>query len=140
MNDRRPSPIDLVIDTSAIMAIALDEAPANDVRSVLVASRGPVVSAATLVELTIVATARFGVGGPPAVRVVLDRADVVTIPVDEHQAELALGAWQRFGNGRHPAGLNYGDCFTYALAKHLEVPLLCVGDHFAQTDVELARS
>ena len=59
------------------------------------------------------------------------------MPVDERQAEEAMAAWLRFGKGHHSAALNYGDCFSYALAHHLEVPLLCVGADFERTDLTL---
>jgi len=66
----------------------------------------------------------------------LYRARVEIVPVDEDQAQIARSAWRRFGKGRHPAALNYGDCFAYALAKSRSAPLLFVGDDFAQTDIE----
>lgn len=139
MNVERPSPIDLVIDTSAIMALTLDETTAASIRSALATSKAPVISAATVVELQIVARSRFGPPGGEAVRTVLDAANVVTLPVDVNQVEFALIGWDHFGRGNHPAGLNYGDCFSYALARHLDVPLLCVGNDFAQTDLTIVE-
>jgi ribonuclease VapC len=65
----------------------------------------------------------------------LYRASIEVAPVDQDQAEIARQAWQRYGKGRHPAGLNYGDCFAYALATQRRLPLLFRGDDFAQTDV-----
>ena len=137
MTLERPAPIDLVVDTSAIMAIALDKQLAWGVQRALETVRGPVISAATVVELSIVAASRVGPEGRDAVRIILDTSGVVTMPVDDMQAELATDAYMRFGKGNHPARLNYGDCFSYALAHHLEVPLLCIGDDFARTDIEL---
>jgi ribonuclease VapC len=133
----RPAPIDLVVDTSAIMAIANDERSADMVQAALDEAQGPVISAASLLELSIVVSARFGPDGPVAVRAILDSANVLVMPVDERQAEEAMAAWLRFGKGHHPAALNYGDCFSYALAHHLEVPLLCVGADFERTDLTL---
>jgi ribonuclease VapC len=133
----RPTAIDLVVDTSAILALALDEPTANAVRTALESTGGPVISAATVVELHIVAAARFGPAGVNATRTILDAANVVTMPVDAIQVELATAAWDRYGRGNHPAQLNYGDCFSYALAHHLEAPLLCVGNDFIQTDLDL---
>ncbi len=133
----RPAPIDLVIDSSALIAVTLDESSAERVLIALTDAAGPVISAATLLEASIVAAARLGPDGPAAIRALLDPARVVTIPVDEHQAGLAADAWRRYGRGNHPARLNYGDCFSYALAAHLEVPLLCIGADFAQTDLHL---
>ncbi len=137
MNLERSAPIGLVIDTSAIMAIALDEHLASTVQDALNSANRPVISAATLVELSIVAAARVGAGGRDAVRAILDASDVVTMPVDDLQADLATDAWLQFGKGNHPARLNFGDCFSYALAHHLDVPLLCIGDDFARTDIQL---
>lgn len=137
MTLERPAPIDLVVDTSAIMAIALNEQSASAVQRALESVRGPVISSATIVELSIVAASRVGTDGRTAVRAILETSGVVTVPVDDVQADLATDAWLQFGKGNHPARLNYGDCFSYALAHHLEVPLLCVGNDFARTDLEL---
>lgn len=133
----RPAAIDLVIDSSALIAVTLDERSAELLMTALSAAAGPVISAATVVEACIAAAARLGPGGPDAIRELLDAAGAVTIPVDEHQSRLAVDAWPRFGRGNDPAGLNYGDCFSYALAAHLDVPLLCVGADFANTDLQL---
>ena len=137
MTLERPAPIDLVVDTSAIMAIALNEQSASAVQRALESVRGPVISSATIVELSIVAASHVGADGRTAVRAILETSGVVTMPVDDLQADLVIDAWLQFGKGNHPARLNYGDCFSYALAHHLEVPLLCVGDDFARTDLEL---
>lgn len=134
---RRPPPADLVIDTSAVMAILQTEATADRVASSLREAEGPVISAGTLTELSIVTAARLGPAGIELLQVLLDAADVVTTPVDGRIADLALEAWQRYGKGNHPAGLNLGDCFAYATAAHYEVPLLCVGNDFAKTDLAL---
>jgi ribonuclease VapC len=79
----------------------------------------------------------LGSSGPDAARSVLDEADVVTVPVDEFTAELALEAWMKFGKGRHPAALNLSDCYSYATARHFDVPLLFIGRDFARTDLQL---
>ncbi len=137
MTPGRPAAIDLVVDSSAILALALDEPTALAIRAALGSANGPVISAATLVKLHIVTAARFGSAGASATRTILDAANVVTMPVDTVQAELATAAWDRFGRGNHPARLNYGDCFSYALAHHVGAPLLCVGNDFSQTDIEI---
>ena len=134
----RPPLVDLVIDTSAILALLLDEPTASGVQRELGNSIGPVISAASMVELGIVTTARFGSAGADAAQAVLDAAGVVAVPVDSLISLAASDAWRRFGKGNHRAGLNFGDCFTYATAKHYDVPLLCVGDDFKQTDLLLA--
>lgn len=133
----RPAPIDIVIDSSALIAVTFDERSAGQLLAALAAAVGPVISAATLVEACIVAAARLGPDGPEAIRTLLDAAGATTIPVDEHQAQLAVEAWIRYGRGNHPAQLDYGDCFSYALAAHLDVPLLCVGADFERTDLRL---
>ncbi len=133
----RPTAIDLVVDTSAILALSFDGPTALAVRAALESAGGPVISAATVVELHIVAAARFGHAGVNAARTILDAANVVTMPVDGIQVEVATAAWDRYGRGNHPAQLNYGDCFSYALARHVEAPLLCVGNDFIQTDLDV---
>ena len=133
----RPAPFDLVVDTSAIMGVVGDEATRQRIAAALRDADGPAIAAPTRVELSIVAEARLGRGGADAALAVLDSSDTVTFPFDEHLADLALDAWRRFGKGRHRAALNLGDCFSYALAARLEVPLLCVGDDFARTDLTL---
>lgn len=137
MSARRPAMVDLVVDSSAVLAILLGEEPARRLAETLRAARGPVVSAATVTELSIVAEARVGPGGAQAALAVLDAGNVVPVPVDSVIAAAALDAWRRFGKGNHPAGLNFGDCFSYASAAHFDVPLLCVGEDFSRTDLRL---
>jgi ribonuclease VapC len=97
---------------------------------------GPaVISAATLVEATIVVESRLGGDGVVRLDQLLRAAEVATVVVDEIQARAASDAWRAFGMGRHPAALNLGDCFTYALAQLRDEPILCVGDDFARTDI-----
>lgn len=85
-----------------------------------------------------VVEARLGPAGQAQLVALLDRARIEIRPVDECLAQTAINGWRRFGKGRHPAALNYGDCFSYALAIELDEPLLFVGDDFSQTDVEPA--
>ncbi len=133
----RPPLVDMAIDTSAILALLLDEPTAAAVQHELGKSIGPVISAASIVELSIVTTARFGPAGADAAQAVLDAAGVVTVPVDAQICNAASDAWRRFGRGNHRAALNFGDCFAYATATHFGVPLLCIGDDFKQTDLRL---
>ena len=93
------------------------------------------ISAATLVETTIVVESRLGADGVLRLEQLLRTAEVATVAVDEVQARAASDAWRAFGKGRHPAALNLGDCFTYALAQVRDEPILCVGDDFARTDI-----
>lgn len=123
-----------VVDTSAILAVLFDEPGRAGLEPRLL--EGPcVMSAATRVELGIVVEARKGPAGTQLLEELLTRLDVEVLPVDDPQVHEALVGWRRFGKGRHPAGLNYGDTFSYALARTLGQPLLFVGDDFPQTDV-----
>jgi ribonuclease VapC len=95
-------------------------------------------SAATLVETGIVMLTRYGEHGEREVDLFVQRAAIDVIAVSEEHAELARGAYRQYGKGRHPAGLNFGDCFSYALAAALDEPLLFVGDDFSKTDIKVA--
>lgn len=139
MNLRRPPPADLVVDTSAIVAILLEEPDAHRCARRLHGALGPLISAASVLELLMVMEARRGPAGVTACTELLADQRVVTVPVDDVTVREAHDAWRRFGKGRHRAALNYGDCFAYALATHAELPLLCAGDDFHRTDVLLAR-
>jgi ribonuclease VapC len=92
-------------------------------------------SAATYLESSIVLASRFGDEAVQDLRLYLDEADVEIVPVDRALADAAVEAWLRFGKGRHPAALNFGDCFAYALASLRGAPLLFIGDDFARTDI-----
>jgi ribonuclease VapC len=124
----------VVVDTSALVAILTDEPG----RAWLVRRLGEatvrLMAAPTVLELGIVLEARAPQGVGLARRVLRD-ARVEVIAFDEGHAERAQDAWRRFGRGRHPAGLNYGDCCTYALAEQTGYPILCVGQDFNRTDL-----
>jgi ribonuclease VapC len=92
-------------------------------------------SAGTAIEVGIVVEARQGAEATKDLGLLVDRPGIATVPVDRIQAEAAVAAWRRFGKGHHPAGLNLGDCFSYALAKLTSAPLLFKGRDFGQTDV-----
>jgi ribonuclease VapC len=125
----------MVIDTSAILAILLDEPERRAFNEAIEAVESRVLSAATFVEVSIVVESRHGAEGLRDLDVFLERAGVELVAVDPEQAHVARRAFSRFGKGRHPAGLNYGDCFSYALATVLGEPLLFNGEDFRQTDV-----
>lgn len=97
-----------------------------------------IMAAATVVELSIVLESRAPSAAGIAQRALRDARITIT-PVDEVLAQRAVDAWRRLGKGRHPASLNFGDCFTYALAEHSGYPILCVGDDFARTDLSTLR-
>lgn len=129
---------DLVVDSSAIVAILMVEPDAGPLRRRLRQADYAVVSAANYVECGLVLSRRDGVAGVERLRAFVDLAALDVASVDAAQAQTAIDAHLRFGRGRHPAKLNYGDCFAYALAKTLDAPLLFKGDDFARTDVASA--
>jgi ribonuclease VapC len=125
----------MIVDTSALIAMLREEPEAEAFRDKLLAAANVRVSAGTLVEARIVAARTDNDGD---LRRLLDTAAAEIVPFDARQAELAFDGFVRFGRGRHPAGLNLGDLFAYALAKAVDEPLLFKGGDFAQTDVENA--
>lgn len=126
----------IVVDTSAILAILWEESEATVFRDCIVGAGGTLISAATRLETHIVCLKRRGVADATDLDVLLLGLQVVTIPFDERQFLLAREAFSRYRRGRH--GLNYGDCFSYALAKSRDLPLLFKGEDFAATDVKRA--
>jgi ribonuclease VapC len=126
----------MVIDSSAIVAVLLNEKNAAQIAQAIEAASQRLLSAATLLEASIVIESRKGEAGGRELDLLLYRAVIEIVAVDQDQAETARIAWRRFGRGRHPAGLNYGDCFAYALAKSRGLPLLFQGDDFSQTDID----
>ncbi len=128
----------MILDTSVIMAI-LHKEPESAVFSARIADAYPVaISAATMVELTMVTEGRGGDGARVEVDLLLAQAQVEVIPFTAEHAALAADGWRRYGKGRHPAGLNLGDCFAYALAQSRNEPLLFKGADFSLTDVKAA--
>lgn len=126
----------MIVDSSAVVAIVLGEPDAESLLARLTRAETPVrVSAANLVEASIVVEARQGSDAARDLQLLLTGLGAEVVPVTEEQAGLAVAAWRRFGKGRHPAALNLGDCFAYALARATGEPLLFKGDDFAQTDV-----
>lgn len=124
----------IVVDTSAIVAALTGEDARARVNDAIASATGCLMSAANYLECAIVLTARFGEDGVHDLRLYLHEAGIEVVSVDRDQADLALLGWLRFGKGRHPAGLNLGDCFAYALASLRGAPLLFVGDDFGRTD------
>jgi ribonuclease VapC len=130
----------VVIDTSAAVALLSGESDGAWIIGALDADGRRVMSAASLVELGIVLEARFGPVGLGIIERFLREADVEVVALDHDQAGAAVSAWRRFGTGRHAAGLNLGDCFTYALAEVSDMPILCTGDDFGRTDLPTATA
>lgn len=124
----------MVIDTSALVAILENEPERRSFIDAIAADPVRLVSAATLLEAGIVLESRRGEHAGRELDLFLHRAKVQVVPVDESQVEVARAAYRRYGKGRHAAGLNFGDCFSYALAKVRGQPLLFKGDDFRLTD------
>lgn len=125
----------MVIDTSAVLAILQDEPERRAFNEAIEAADSRSLSVASFVEVSIVIEARFGAEGVGHLDRLLERAGVTVVPGDLEQGRLARQAFSRFGKGRHEAGLNFGDCFSYALAQVLGEPLLFKGEDFSRTDV-----
>lgn len=125
----------MVIDTSALMAILTGEPERARFIECIEAADSLLASAATLVETSIVIESRYGAEGLRDLDLFLTTAGVDIVPVDGDQALVARRAFSRFGKGRHRAGLNFGDCFSYALATTRAEPLLFKGDDFVHTDI-----
>ena len=125
----------MVLDTSAVLAILQDEPERRAFNEAIEAADSRSLSVASLVEASIVIEARYGAVGVRHLDQFLDRADVAVVTVDVEQGKIARQAFSRFGKGRHAAGLNFGDCFSYALAHALGEPLLYKGEDFPLTDV-----
>lgn len=127
----------MVIDTSAILAILLQEPDANHFASAIASADSCFLSAANLVEAGIVIEVRFGPVGMIDLDLLITKSKIEVKSVTVEQAELAQLAFRKFGKGRHPAGLNFGDCFAYALAKATNEPLLFKGNDFIHTDITI---
>jgi ribonuclease VapC len=125
----------MVIDTSALLAILLDEPERRAFNEAIETADSRGMSVATLVELSIVIESRFGAEGLRDLDLFVQQAGIDLVDVDLEQAQVARRGFSRFGRGRHPAGLNYGDCFAYALAIVRGESLLFKGEDFSQTDV-----
>jgi len=127
----------MVIDTSAVLAIMQREPERRIFLEAIEAADSTRMSVASFVESSIVIESRYGAEGLRDLDRFISRARIELIPVDTEQGQLARSAFSRFGKGRHRAGLNYGDCFSYAAAINLGEPLMCKGDDFIHTDVPM---
>ncbi len=125
----------MVVDTSAIVAILLGEEGSEDFVRLLASDARCLMAAPTWLECAIVIMARLGPQGVDAMNALIEGAQIEVAPCDQGLSHVANRAWLEFGKGRHPAGLNFCDCFAYALARHLGEPLLFTGRDFALTDI-----
>ena len=128
----------MIVDASALIAIALREPGHQTVVAKLTAASEAGIGTPTLVETGIVLSARLGRDARPILARLLQEAALTVVPFGEPHWRAAVDAYGRFGKGRHAAGLNFGDCLAYAVAKLANQPLLCVGDDFNRTDLALA--
>jgi ribonuclease VapC len=128
----------MVIDSSAVLAILQNEPERRAFNKAIAAAETRLLSAASLVELSIVLEARFGPDGQGDLDLFLSTAQIDIVALDRDQAEFARSAFSRYGKGRHRAGLNLGDCFSYALAQWAGASLLFKGDDFCHTDLQPA--
>lgn len=130
----------MIVDTSAAVAVILSEPESDDLLVCLESAPARLMSAASRVELGMVIESRLGPAGMDVIGRFLRDAEIEIVAVDESTADRALSAWRRYGKGRHRAALNFGDCFTYALAEQTGLPILCTGDDFAATNLPVIRS
>ena len=125
----------MVLDTSALLVLLLDEPEAERFRIVIEEDDARLVSAATLLETALVIEARNGEAGGRELDLLVEKAGLEVVPVETAHVTEARKAYRKFGRGRHAANLNYGDVFAYALARVAHEPLLFKGNDFSKTDV-----
>ncbi len=126
----------MILDTSAVIAILAGEADAAHYAQLIEADPTPRIGAPALLEASMVLTRWFGDAAGAALDAFVREAEVEIVAFDLPQLRAAQAAYRRFGKGRHPAGLNFGDCMSYALARACDEALLFKGNDFAQTDIE----
>lgn len=127
----------MVVDSSAVLAILLGEPEAESFAACIASATQPRIGMVSVLETTAVALRRLRMNLDQMIQF-LGASGVLLMPLDERQLILAGEALERFGKGRHPARLNFGDCFSYALAKAVDEPLLFKGDDFTRTDIAAA--
>lgn len=125
----------MVVDTSALVAILQNEPERRLFNEAIEMAERRAMSVASFVEASMIVEARYGADGIRDLDLFIAKAGIELVAVDADQAHIARAAFRDYGKRRHPAGLNFGDCFAYALAKLLDVPLLFKGNDFALTDV-----
>jgi len=129
----------MVIDTSALVAILQREPERRALIEAIERDASRLMSVATFVEISMVVESRHGAEGVRDLDHFISRAGIDLVAVDSEHGSVARTAFSRFGKGRHRAGLNYGDCFSYAVAMVTGEPLLCKGDDFVHTDVPIVE-
>ncbi len=129
----------MVIDTSAVAAIFFAEAERQTFLDAITTANIRLISPATVLETGIILESRQGEAAGREFDLFVVRANLNIVPLDAEQADLARSAWRKYGKGRHPAALNFGDCFVYALAKSSGEPILAKGREFALTDIAVYK-
>jgi len=125
----------MVVDTSALVAVLQDEPERRALNEAIEAAESCVMSTASFVETSMIIESRYGPDGTRSLDLFISKAQIKLVPVDADQAHIARDAFRHYGKGRHRAGLHFGDCFAYALAKALGEPLLFKGADFTMTDI-----
>jgi ribonuclease VapC len=125
----------MVIDTSALLAIFLDEPERKEFLELITEAEVRLISASNVLETGLVLEARRGEAAGREFDLFVHQAGLEIVATDAEQVEIARAAWRKYGKGRHKAGLNFGDCFAYALAKGSSEPLLFKGADFTHTDL-----
>ena len=128
----------MIVDSSALLTVLMREPDSEHYEAAIATAANCRMSAVNVLETSIVLESRGGAAAGHELDAFLDRAGIALAPVTTEQVQAARVAWRRFGKGNHPARLNLGDCFAYALAKTAEQPLLFKGDDFSRTDIEAA--
>ena len=127
----------MILDTSSIVAVLTEEPDAPRILAALASADDVGIGAPTVVETGIVLTARLGAVGRSLLSRFLEESEAEVLAFTPEHWSRGVDAFSRFGKGRHRAGLNFGDCLTYAIAAVARRPLLCVGQDFAETDLSL---
>jgi ribonuclease VapC len=127
----------VILDSSAVIAVLLRQTGHEALLDRLEVAQSAVIGTPTLMETGIVLVARLGIAGKSLLARFLDEAGMTVVPFTSDHWPIAVDAYIRYGKGRHPAALNFGDCLTYAVCRQADQPLLCVGDDFRRTDLDL---
>ena len=128
----------MIVDSSAVLAILFNEPDSRRHAEAIMQASPCRMSVANALEAAIVLESRGGFAAGRELDALLQKAKIELMPITVEQLEVARAAWRRYGKGNHPAALNFGDCFAYALAKSEGEPLLFKGEDFPRTDIEAA--
>lgn len=127
----------MIIDSSTVVAIILEEPGYETLITAIAQAPEKGIASPSLVECGIVLSSRLGIDARGLLARFIREADISVVPFTEAHFDTAIGAWLRYGKGRHPAALNFGDCLSYAVAHLAGLPLLCIGNDFSQTDLRI---